>query len=124
MTLALVCTAGTRIGERLEIGPEGIRIGRAEDNGLVIAEEGVSRYHARIFWENGSLWAVDAGSRNGTFVNQGRIGGHVALQVGDAITVAAHTFDVRRNDTAPARPPTPVGAPSAKARTKRWFWPF
>jgi pSer/pThr/pTyr-binding forkhead associated (FHA) protein len=55
----------------------------------------VSRYHARLVFENGSLWLQDAGSRNGVFVNGVRVTGHKALKVGDSMTIAEHTFELR-----------------------------
>jgi pSer/pThr/pTyr-binding forkhead associated (FHA) protein len=46
------------------------RIGRGEENDLVIREESVSREHASIRLENDDFVLYDLNSSNGTFVNQ------------------------------------------------------
>src|SRR5258708_5688571 len=91
----LVCTAGELAGRRIPVPEGGLGIGRSDENMVVIHDEGVSRYHGRLLFENGSLWLQDAGSRNGVFVNGVRVTGHKALKVGDAITIARHTFELR-----------------------------
>jgi pSer/pThr/pTyr-binding forkhead associated (FHA) protein len=47
----------------------------------------------------------DAGSRNGVFVNGVRVTGHKALKVGDSITIAQHTFELRWQDDDASTPP-------------------
>ena len=44
-------------------------IGRADDCDIVLAEPEVSRHHAVVFREGGSLWVADLHSANGTTVN-------------------------------------------------------
>ncbi len=46
-----------------------IVIGRTSDLDLVLAEDMVSRKHAKIFFREGAFWIQDLGSTNGTFVN-------------------------------------------------------
>lgn len=94
----LVCTAGELSGKRIPVPEGGLGIGRSPENAVVIHDEGVSRYHARLLFENGSLWLQDAGSRNGVFVNAVRVTGHKALKVGDSMTIAEHTFELRWQD--------------------------
>jgi two-component system, cell cycle response regulator len=53
-------------------GPE-IRIGRHPDNAVVVDDEGMSRVHARVFYEDGRYVAEDLGSSNGTYLNGERI---------------------------------------------------
>ena len=136
----LVCTAGEIAGQRISVPEGGIGIGRSPENALVVHDEGVSRYHARLLLENGSLWLQDAGSRNGVFVNGVRVTGHKALKVGDSITIAKHSFDLRWQDdpSAPAEPSRRLPSTEAlgleAARTnadadlpsprRRWYWPF
>lgn len=50
-----------------------LTIGRAEGNGLVLTEGGVSRRHATLRVEDGALSIEDLGSANGTLVDQVRI---------------------------------------------------
>src|SRR5262245_26510842 len=60
-------------------------IGTLESNDVVVEAESVSRVHA-VFERFGHAWCVrDLGSRNGTFVNGGRIIGERALHSGDEI---------------------------------------
>ncbi len=50
-----------------------LRIGRAAENDVVVTEDGVSREHAVINWDDAGYSIVDLGSRNGTFVNGARL---------------------------------------------------
>jgi ABC-type multidrug transport system ATPase subunit len=52
-----------------------LRIGRADDNQVVVADLSVSRYHAELRREARGGYAIyDLGSHNGTFVNGQRVG--------------------------------------------------
>ena len=126
----LVCTAGQAVGRRIRVPEGGVGLGRSPENLVVIEDDGVSRYHARLLFDNGSLWLQDAGSRNGVFVNGVRLTGHKALKVGDAITIAKHTFELRWEDDlgGTANKDESNGEPSrssdAAGRKRRWYWPF
>jgi pSer/pThr/pTyr-binding forkhead associated (FHA) protein len=130
----LVCTAGELAGLRVAVPEGGLGIGRSLDNVVVVNDEGVSRYHARLLFDNGSLWLQDAGSRNGVFVNGVRVTGHRALKVGDTITLARHVFELRWHDEVQAaHAPTGVHPAVAAQRTpteddqasrRAWYWPF
>src|SRR3989304_2222251 len=62
-------------------------VGTLESNDVVVDADGVSRVHA-VFERFGDAWCVrDLGSRNGTFVNGGRIIGERALHSGDEIVL-------------------------------------
>lgn len=52
---------------------KGVRIGRAPDNDLVVADPEVSGYHAVLDWDGAVLRVHDLGSTNGTFLEGGRI---------------------------------------------------
>ena len=54
---------------------------------LTLDDDLASRYHARIIVEPGGVSVEDLGSRNGTYVNGGRIEGRVRLQDGDKIRI-------------------------------------
>jgi pSer/pThr/pTyr-binding forkhead associated (FHA) protein len=136
----LTCTDGSLRGSVYAVPEDrGLRIGRADDNDVVIAEEGVSRFHAELIYQNGSLWLQDAGSRNGVFVNSNRVVGHQALKVGDEITIADHRFAVRWPDSGgtqasaagseggKAQPGPSEGQTVGKGKAigkRKWFWPF
>ncbi|MEO0601114.1 MAG: FHA domain-containing protein [Myxococcota bacterium] len=121
----LVCTDGALAGQAVRVPEGGLGIGRSDDNGLVLPDDGVSRYHARLLYDNGSLWLQDAGSRNGVFVNDKRVTGHKALKVGDVITIAQHTFELKwEDDLESAEPERDTQRPGEDPRKRRWFWPF
>jgi DNA-binding CsgD family transcriptional regulator len=75
-----------RSGRELRtLDSERVTIGTLESNDVVVDAEGVSRVHA-AFERFGATWCVrDLGSRNGTFVNGGRVIGEHALNSGDEI---------------------------------------
>lgn len=119
----LVCTGGTLEGNRVEVPEGGLNIGRSDDNDVVIPDDGVSRYHARLLYDNGSLWLQDAGSRNGVFVNDVRVTGHQALRVGDEIRIADHTFTLQwaeEDESVVGQRPEL----EESSEGKRWWWPF
>ena len=75
-----------RSGRELRtLDSERLTVGTLESNHVVVDADGVSRVHA-VFERFGDTWCVrDLGSRNGTFVNGGRIIGERALHPGDEI---------------------------------------
>jgi DNA-binding NtrC family response regulator len=52
---------------------EAVTIGAMEDNDVVVLEDTVSRYHAKIVQEENGYILVDNNSTNGTFVNKVRV---------------------------------------------------
>lgn len=69
------------------LGPEStvVSVGRATSNDLVIANESLSRQHARIQFANGKATLEDLGSMNGTCLNGVRLTGQQPLKPGDVI---------------------------------------
>lgn len=128
----LACVSGPMTGQVIPIEDGGMEIGRSPENDLVLDGDGVSRFHARLLYDNGALWIRDAGSRNGVFINDARLADHKALKVGDQIAIGPFTFDVRWEETTspPARTdetpePEPVASEPEAPRPKRpWYWPF
>jgi Ca-activated chloride channel family protein len=78
--------------ERLDLTVDLLRIGRAEDNDIVIPEEGVSKYHCQIVRDGDNLFLVDLNSTNGTFANAGLVEGRFRLSVHDVATVGSWLF--------------------------------
>jgi DNA-binding NtrC family response regulator len=52
---------------------EEVRLGSMEDNDVVLADDTVSRYHAKIVQEDTGYVLVDLRSTNGTFINKVRV---------------------------------------------------
>ncbi|NIP38928.1 MAG: FHA domain-containing protein [Candidatus Dadabacteria bacterium] len=63
-----------------------ITLGRGSENDIVINNPAVSRHHATIFANVNTVVVVDAGSTNGTFVNNSRVV-EKQLEVGDDIII-------------------------------------
>ncbi len=80
----LVRVRGAQLGRvtRLPLTP--MRIGRAQDCELWLADDGVSRRHARIFAEDMHYVIEDTQSANGTFIGGQRIE-HQILRDGDMV---------------------------------------
>ena len=78
-------------GQRFDLpGGAPVRLGRALDNDIVVADASVSRHHASIEARNGSFVLRDLGSQNGTWIGERRIteaalGPGDLLRLGDAV---------------------------------------
>jgi hypothetical protein len=91
-------------GRQREIALDGqlLTLGRAPDNGLVLADGRVSRHHARIASRRGTLVFTDLGSTNGSRVNGNPVG-EVVLGVGDRVEIGdsllvVEAFEADRTD--------------------------
>jgi two-component system cell cycle response regulator len=69
-----------------------LRVGRDPDNELVLADDGVSRRHARIEKHGGRAVLMDVGSTNGTLLNDVELSGIAELRTGDRIQVGSTIF--------------------------------
>jgi hypothetical protein len=81
-------------GRQLAVPNGSLRIGRALDNDLVIADSRVSRYHAQIVRDVHGPLVRDLGSTNGTAVD-GRTISEERLEDGDRLTLGGYQIDVR-----------------------------
>ena len=77
-------------GEEFPLGPNGedCIAGRSSEADLVLADDAVSRKHARFYVERRRTWVRDLGSRNGTLVNGLAIKRH-CLRPGDKLAIGA-----------------------------------
>lgn len=91
------------------------RIGRAEDNELMLSDVGVSRRHAQIFVSKTEVTVEDLGSGNGTYYNGYRIQSQ-ALKGGDEVVIDPFVLQfvvvgsVRGGPSAPSPAAEPVPA--------------
>ena len=74
-------------GETMPVPGRGLRLGRMEDNDLVVAGEKVSRYHAVIAETVNGFTVTDLRSTNGTHVNDERVLDSHLLRDGDRIRI-------------------------------------
>lgn len=95
------------------------RMGRAEDNEVVLSDVGVSRRHAQVYVSRGEVTVEDLGSGNGTYYNGYRIQSQPVAD-GDEIVVDPFVLEFRirggggarsldQGEVAPARLEVVVG---------------
>jgi EAL domain-containing protein (putative c-di-GMP-specific phosphodiesterase class I) len=71
-----------------------LRVGRHAENALSISNPTVSNHHAELRQTGNSLFVVDLGSTNGTFVNGNRIRGESKLNPGDVLQFGTAVYRV------------------------------
>jgi pSer/pThr/pTyr-binding forkhead associated (FHA) protein len=84
----------TRTGsgqQTVEVPVSPFTIGRRRENLLVLADEHVSRVHAKLMFEGGQWYIADAGSSNGIFVNGRRVSVE-RLRPGDEIDIGPYVL--------------------------------
>lgn len=74
-------------------------LGRGHDCGLRIDDPRLSRHHARLLHDGGSLIIEDLGSTNGVLVNGERVQGRKALVSGDTVVCGPCVFTVTLDPT-------------------------
>jgi hypothetical protein len=61
---------------RSRFGGDYVSIGRGDNNDIVLQSESVSKFHAFVTAKDDGFTIADAGSRNGTFLNEERVPGY------------------------------------------------
>jgi serine phosphatase RsbU (regulator of sigma subunit) len=69
-----------------------VTIGRASSNDIVLSDQYSSGLHAVIAPGDKGYVLIDQGSKNGTFVNDRRVSGEIALVRGDEILIGSTSF--------------------------------
>jgi pSer/pThr/pTyr-binding forkhead associated (FHA) protein len=82
----LIVRSGTQAGDRFALTADETRLGRHPDSEIMLDDITVSRRHAAIERTPEGYVVVDAGSLNGTYVNQERID-RAVLHHGDELQV-------------------------------------
>ena len=77
------------------------RIGRGEDCQIVLADPLCSRVHAEVQLADGHWTIRDAGSRNGTYVNEQKIDEPTMLDDGHSVRIGTVEFEFRQSDDPP-----------------------
>jgi hypothetical protein len=70
-----------------------VRVGRADDNDLVLADPEVSRHHARLEPDGQGWRMIDLGSTNGTWVNGVRLNA-ATIAAGDEVAFGSIRYTV------------------------------
>jgi len=83
--LKLVIKTGAKAGKTVSV-EDRARIGRSQDNEIFLPDPQISPFHAEIRAEEDEFWVEDAGSYNGTLVNEIRVEKR-PLRDGDVIRV-------------------------------------
>ncbi|MCR9205851.1 MAG: GGDEF domain-containing protein [Halobacteriovoraceae bacterium] len=87
---ALLVVGGDLNGTIFDLTGNEVSAGRNPDNTIPLEFNGISRYHFKVTTTDGNTHNVeDAGSRNGTFVNNKKIEGQVLLNKGDMIKLGS-----------------------------------
>ncbi len=84
----LVIRSGPNVGKVFPLEANEISIGRDMGNTIAINNAEVSRKHAKLTWQGAGYFIEDAGSTNGTFVNNQRISAPHALKAGDLVSLS------------------------------------
>jgi pSer/pThr/pTyr-binding forkhead associated (FHA) protein len=114
--LSLEIVEGADAGRRVELVAP-LTVGRAADADLVLADELVSRRHARVSQRGAGAVVEDLGSRNGTFVNGNQIYGPTRLVPGDQLQLGVTLVELRSVTQIAERPsavqpvPPPLAVP-------------
>ncbi len=89
----------------LPLGGTPLSVGRGGSNDLVVTDPMISWQHMKIWADDQGVWVSDAGSTNGTFVNNEAIRGTAKLGEGDIISVGTLSLKVVQRDDGQAAAP-------------------
>jgi serine phosphatase RsbU (regulator of sigma subunit) len=88
--LTVISPSGER--NRFDIASADVRIGRSSSSDLVLQDLNVSRLHAQLVRRSEGFYILDAGGKNGTFVNDRRIEEPTPIHPGDRVRLGTTTL--------------------------------
>ena len=101
---------GPSAGTEYAIAGSVVRLGRADDNDIVLPDSNASRNHAELVRDPSGKYVVrDLGSRNGILVNRRKVP-QALLSNGDRITIGSTSVEFMTGD-----------APPSSGAAKRWL---
>ena len=86
---ALLVVGGELNGTLFDLEKRKTSVGRNPDNDISLEFQGISRYHLRVVYAEEEFFVEDAGSRNGTYLNNRKIIGQKELKKGDIIKIGS-----------------------------------
>jgi pSer/pThr/pTyr-binding forkhead associated (FHA) protein len=90
-----VITEGALEGTVIPLGITPITIGRAADSTIVLDDDFVSTYHARLS-PSGKQWVIeDLGSTNGTYVDRNRVNAPTVLRPRMTLRIGRTSMELR-----------------------------
>jgi adenylate cyclase len=112
----LIVKLGAKVVREIFINKPSIKIGRLEDNDIVLADNLSSRHHCDIIQRDNKYIANDLKSANGTMVNKKKISSHT-LQENDEIQIGSYSiiFNEGSNFVVPGSGGSPFGATTRTA---------
>ena len=120
MPASLRVIAGNGTGDVYPICGSPVRLGRHPDCEITIDASAVSRFHAHLVADQDGYAVEDLKSRNGTFVNDDRIGTRVRLRSGDRVTICDWQCEYHGGEDQPLAPAPDAeleGGPSEMSST-------
>jgi hypothetical protein len=99
-------------GLQLEIGPDGLLVGRAGTCDVIFQSREVSRRHAYFYSDGRHCNVEDLGSKNGLLVNGRRVS-KTRLKDGDVVDLGPSRFTIRSDDSESGSGVVLPGAPGA-----------
>jgi pSer/pThr/pTyr-binding forkhead associated (FHA) protein len=96
------------------VTPQGLTIGRGDENDLVINYAAASRSHALVTFDRGRYYVIDLGSANGTYLGNARLDSHTPTlwATGQSMHIGDVEIQLHQSGTAGAATETFVGLPS------------
>lgn len=103
-----------------------LRIGRSEENDLVIDNVDIELFHLELFCDaNNNVFITDLNSKTGTFVNGVRMYGYTILGLGDIVVLGAN-YELKwsryqldlTNEKKPIKAPVAVSKPLRTSEKK------
>lgn len=103
-------------GRRFALTKEWIRIGRAEDNDLVLSNTTVSRYHISLYIKPEGVIAENAGAQSGFFVNNEAVTEAKALAHGDVLYLGTIYLSFVRAGESPIKKKATTGSTASPSK--------
>ena len=104
--LSCVGPAPTGSSSQVSLVDSELTFGRSDEHDVVLAVDGISRNHARVYPGNGIWGLQDLGSTNGVFVNKTKVE-RAWLEPGDIVSIGTVHYKYGLAETALGASPTP-----------------